>query len=73
MSRPYSRYYNFNTDIERQEYYRKKIAYLQSLYAKKQQGIPLADEELAYAITPLQQAGILDENGELASHYRGDA
>lgn len=70
MVRTHSCYYNYDTDYDRQRRHKEKIAYLQSLLDKKQKGIPLSEEEIACARSPLQRAGIVDKKGNLTAHYR---
>lgn len=68
----YSRYYNFDKDLEWQEHYNQKISRLKAILAKKQQGIALTPEEIAYAKEPLVSTGIIDEDGNLTPFYRGE-
>lgn len=71
MVKTHSRYYNYDTDIARQEKHKQKITYLKTLLDKKRNGIPLTEAEISYAMSPLQRAGIVDKNGNLTEHYRG--
>ena len=70
MVKTHSRYYDYDTDYERQAKHAQRLIYLKSLLAKKNSGTPLTTEELAYIQLPLQKAGILDAEGNYTEHYK---